>query len=192
MRWRTRTGLEDPKVLPDWLEKRVKKIERALRLHIAKQTDWQPTRVATLKHMKELLAPWKLTEAQMRKVGDHDAADDEEFSKELGADLCKTLKEAAQTQLDEESERDGGGMGASTESGSQAADVSPHGDESGDEDATSPGEHPESPCLHTPSAPACGVIGGTASVHRLHRLHLLCTIAQEGRAEAAEDGSGSK
>ena len=86
-------AVSDPKTLPEWLDKRVKKIERALRLHVAKQTDWQAVRSATLKHLKDLLCPWKLTEAQMRKRGDREAADDEDFAKELGADLCKTLKE---------------------------------------------------------------------------------------------------
>lgn len=122
-------GLEDPKVLPDWLQKRVKKIERALRLHIAKQAEWQKIRTDTLKHMRELMAPWKLTEAQMRKLGDNDAADDEEFSKELGADLCKMLKELAQKQIDDHSERD------------NEHTLSSQDNESGDEDSTSPGEH---------------------------------------------------
>ena len=133
-----RAGLEDLKVLPDWLEKRVKKIERALRLHIAKQAEWQKMRVDALKHMRELMAPWKLTEAQMRKIGDHDAADDDVFSKELGADLCKTLKEAAQKQLEEHSERDD-----AKDDTSDA--LSSHDNESGDEDSTSPGEHPSDP-----------------------------------------------
>ena len=87
---------------------------------MAKQTDWQSTRVATLKHLKDLLHPWKLTEAQLRKLGDNEAADDEDFAKELGADLCKTLKEVAQAQLDEQSGGGGGGGGEDEEEVSNA------------------------------------------------------------------------
>lgn len=146
-----RAGLEDPKVLPDWLEKRVKKIERALRLHIAKQAEWQKMRVDTLKHMRELMAPWKLTEAQMRKIGDNDAADDEEFSKELGTDLCKTLKEAAQKQLDEHSEREDAKDDASDA-------VSSQDNESGDEDSTSPGETPIDSSSAQPAMSFCTLV----------------------------------
>lgn len=175
-----RTGLEDLKVLPDWLEKRAKKIERALRLHIAKQAEWQKMRVDTLKHMRELMAPWKLTEAQMRKIGDHDAADDEEFSKELGADLCKTLKEAGQKQLDEHAERDDAKDDASDA-------VSSHGNESGDEDSSSPGEHP----TEFSAGDALSTRGMVCTIVFDHRAAIIfCLGAQAGRAGVA-GASGS-
>ena len=180
--------MTDPKILPEWLQKCVKKIERALRLHIPKQPEWQKTRVDTLKHMRELLAPWKLTEAQMRKLGDHDAADDDEFSKELGADLCKTLKDAAQKQLDEHNERDEGKDDNPQEDAAASRD-----NESGDENSTSPGKHPTpahcSPgeCCRFARGAACNVVITMPKtvVLYLKVVHVLGDAAQEAEAGGA-------
>ena len=99
-------GVLDPKTLPEWLEKPVKKVERALRLFIPKQGEWDNVRKNVGKHLKEILPPWKLTDAQLRRLGDNDANDDALFAKDLEGDLCSTLKEAANKQLKERPDDD--------------------------------------------------------------------------------------
>jgi hypothetical protein len=98
---RARDPLSEPidsKALPAWLEPQVTKIEAGLRIYTQKRVDWKDVRKKLLKHVNPLLAPWKLTEPQLRKLGDNEVNDDADIQKEIEQELLTCVKSAAQQQ----------------------------------------------------------------------------------------------
>ena len=73
---------DDPvrKMLPEWLEAKVKEVEVALRLYVPKKSDWQKSRKETQVHLRNIVQPWKITEAQLRKIGDQDLEAEKEWA----------------------------------------------------------------------------------------------------------------
>ena len=99
---------DDPvrKMLPEWLEAKVKEVEVALRLYVPKKSDWQKSRKETQVHLRNIVQPWKITEAQLRKIGDQDLEAEKEWAQEIQQELCNTIKEASAQQLATQQEKD--------------------------------------------------------------------------------------